>query len=291
LLLFPSAGIMADNSCMTPQDFNANSGLRASDADRDRAASVINEALADGRLTAEEHSDRLDAIYSAKTQADLVPVLEDLPAAGTAAAPAPSAAPARTGRARRIVAILGGASRKGGWHAEPVIEILAVLGGVELDFRDAVLPGKEVVVRATTVLGGIDITVPPEMRVIDDGGVAILGGKDLAGTSAESAGPDSPVLRVQGTCVLGGIDVKRKARKRKGVKGSGAADSGLLGGRGLDGVLGHVRDQHRAMHDQIRDQHRAMHDQIREQRRAMHDQIRDQQRQFRHGWTGDDGED
>jgi hypothetical protein len=279
---------MADNSCMTPQDFNANSGLRASDADRDRAASVINEALADGRLTAEEHSDRLDAIYSAKTQADLVPLLEDLPAAGTAAAPAPSPASGRTGRARRIVAILGGASRKGGWHAEPVIEILAVLGGVDLDFRDAVLPGKEVVVRATTVLGGIDITVPPEMRVIDDGGVAILGGKDLAGASAESAGPDSPVLRVQGTCVLGGIDVKRKSRKRKGIKGGAAADSGLLGGAGLDGVLGHVRDQHRAIHEQVREQRRQVHDQIREQRRQIRDQIREQQHDFRHGWPRDD---
>ena len=52
---------------MTPQGFNENSRLRASDADRDRAASVINNALAEGRLTAEEHSDRLDAIYAAKT--------------------------------------------------------------------------------------------------------------------------------------------------------------------------------------------------------------------------------
>jgi hypothetical protein len=279
---------MPDNNCMTPQDFNANSGLRASDADRDRAASVINEALAEGRLTADEHSDRLDAIYAAKTQADLVPLLEDLPAAGTAAepAPTPTAAP-RTGPTRRIIAILSGASRKGGWHAEPVIEILAVLGGVELDFREAVLPGKEVVVRATTILGGVDITVPPDMRVIDDGGVVILGGKDLAGASAESVGPDSPVLRVQGTCVLGGIDVKRKARKRKGIKGGTAADS-ELGGRGLDGVLGHVRDQHRAVHDQIRAQRREMHEQMREQQRAIHDRIREQQRQFRHGWTGDD---
>jgi hypothetical protein len=276
---------MADNSCMTPQDFNANSGLRASDADRDRAASVINEALAEGRLTAEEHSDRLDSIYAAKTQADLVPLLEDLPTAGAAPAPVASR---RAGPARRIIAILGGASRKGGWHAEPVIDVLAVLGGVELDFRDAVLPGKEVVLRVTTILGGVDVTVPPEMRVIDDGGMAILGGKDLAGASAESTGPDSPVLRVQGTCVLGGIDVKRKSRKRKGIKGGQATVSGVLGDHGLGGVLGHVKDQKRAIHDQIREQHREMHDQIREQQRAMHDQIREQRRQFRHGGKPDD---
>jgi hypothetical protein len=276
---------MADNSCMTPQDFNANSGLRASDADRDRAASVINEALAEGRLTAEEHSDRLDSIYAAKTQADLVPLLEDLPSAGTASAPAAGqAAASRTGPARRIIAILGGASRKGGWHAEPVIDVLSILGGVELDFREAILPGKEVVLRVTTILGGVEVTVPPEMRVIDDGGAAILGGKDLVGASAESAGPDSPVLRVQGTCVLGGIDVKRKPRKRKGIKGDQSASPGVLGGHGLDGVLGHVRDQHRSIHDQ----HREMHDQMRQQRRAIHDQLRQQRHDFRHGWPRDD---
>ena len=65
---------------MDPQDFNTNSRLRASDADRDRAASVLNEAMAEGRLTPEEHSERLESIYAAKTQADLVPLLEDVPA-------------------------------------------------------------------------------------------------------------------------------------------------------------------------------------------------------------------
>jgi Domain of unknown function (DUF1707) len=53
---------------MGPQGFNTNSRLRASGADRDRAASVRNEALAEGRLTPEEHSERLDPSYAAKTQ-------------------------------------------------------------------------------------------------------------------------------------------------------------------------------------------------------------------------------
>src|ERR1022692_1790370 len=92
---------MADNSRMTPEDFNSNSRLRASDADRDRAASVLNEAMAQGRLTAEEHSDRLDAVYAAKTHADLVPVIDDLPGMSAAVAPASgqgAVAPPATGR-------------------------------------------------------------------------------------------------------------------------------------------------------------------------------------------------
>jgi Domain of unknown function (DUF1707)/Cell wall-active antibiotics response 4TMS YvqF len=205
---------MADNSWMDPQGFNENSRLRASDADRDAAAAVINNALAEGRLTAEEHSDRLDAIYSAKTHAELVPLLDDLPGQRAALAPtmATSGELARSRRGSRIIAIFGGASRKGAWHAEPVINVLAVFGGVELDFRDAILPGKEVILKATAVLGGIEVTVPPEMRVVDNG-IAILGGREIAGNADEAASPDAPVLRVEGACVMGGIEVKRKSRK------------------------------------------------------------------------------
>jgi Domain of unknown function (DUF1707)/Cell wall-active antibiotics response 4TMS YvqF len=200
---------------MDPQGFNENSRLRASDADRDTAAAVINNALAEGRLTAEEHSERLDAIYAAKTHAELVPLLDDLPGHSAALLPAtatPSAAVANYKRGSRIIAIFGGASRKGSWHPDPVINVLTVFGGAELDFRDAVLPGKEVILRATCVLGGVEVIVPPEMRVVDNG-IAILGGREIAGNADESASPDAPVLRVEGVCVLGGIEVKRKSRK------------------------------------------------------------------------------
>jgi hypothetical protein len=207
---------MPDNSWVDPQDFNANSRLRASDADRDTAAAVVNNALAEGRLTAVEHSQRLDTIFSAKTHADLVPVLDDLPAPRGVrqdiARPQSAVVDRSARRGGRLVAILGGVTRKGTWHPDPVIEVLAVLGGAELDFREAVLPGKEILVRATTVLGGLEITVPPEMRV-EDSGTAILGGREIAGDSAEASSPDAPVLRIEGTCVLGGVEVKRKARK------------------------------------------------------------------------------
>ena len=92
---------MPDNSRMDPQGFNENPRLRASDADRDTAASVINNALAEGRLTAAEHSDRLDAIYSAKTHAEIVPLLDDLPGHSGSMVPAaavPAARPASRGR-------------------------------------------------------------------------------------------------------------------------------------------------------------------------------------------------
>jgi Domain of unknown function (DUF1707)/Cell wall-active antibiotics response 4TMS YvqF len=208
---------MAENSRMDPQGFNTNSRLRASDADRDRAASVLNEALAQGRLTAEEHSERLDSLYAAKTHADIVPVIDDLP--GTAAAAAPAAGPgtAPRGQGRRMVAVFGSVSRKGRWHPEPVTRVLAVFGGAEFDLREADLPGREITISAVAVFGGVSITVPPEMRVIDTGS-AVMGGREITGESAESSTPDAPVLRITGTCVFGGVEVKRKARADGGDK-------------------------------------------------------------------------
>jgi predicted membrane protein len=90
--------------------------------------------------------------------------------------------------------------------------VVTVFGGADIDLRDAILPGREITIRAVSVFGGLSITVPPEMRVVDSG-VAIFGGRDVSGESSASETPDSPVLRLQGTCVFGGVSVKHKQRQ------------------------------------------------------------------------------
>jgi hypothetical protein len=61
----------------------------ASDADRDAAARVLNEAFAAGRLTADEHRGRAHAAYTARTWPELAQLTADLPTAvEPAAAPA-----------------------------------------------------------------------------------------------------------------------------------------------------------------------------------------------------------
>ena len=69
---------------------------RASDADRDAAASLLNEAFAEGRLTGDEHDQRLSAAYAARTWQQLRQLTADLPAppgAMQSAAPAMLTAP------------------------------------------------------------------------------------------------------------------------------------------------------------------------------------------------------
>jgi hypothetical protein len=52
--------------------------MRASDADREAAASLLNEAFAEGRLTADEHDQRLGAAYAARSWQQLQQLTADL---------------------------------------------------------------------------------------------------------------------------------------------------------------------------------------------------------------------
>lgn len=65
---------------MSSRDAADRSRLRVSDAEREKAAGDLGNALSEGRLSVDEHSERLDAVYAAKTYGDLQRILDDLPA-------------------------------------------------------------------------------------------------------------------------------------------------------------------------------------------------------------------
>jgi hypothetical protein len=207
-----------------------------SDADRARMADVIGDAYAEGRLTREEYEERLTATLGARTAADLVPVLDGLPPATIAAALAPltgmavappsqhSPVPARgwhppagvDSSSSAVVAIFGGATRKGEWVVPPQLTAFAMFGGVELDLTHVTFAQAESEIIAVAVMGGVEITVPEGLTVHVDG-VGIFGGFDQ---KAEGPGqPGAPVLRIKGAALFGGVEVKRTPRK-KSVGGS-----------------------------------------------------------------------
>jgi Flp pilus assembly protein TadB len=68
--------------------------LRIGDADRETAARELGEHFALGRITAEEHSERLDRIWAARTQAELAPAFADLPRPAVARGRSREAGPA-----------------------------------------------------------------------------------------------------------------------------------------------------------------------------------------------------
>lgn len=95
--------------------------LRISDAEREQAAAALGEHYAQGRLTTEEHAERLDRIWAARTRADLGPVFGDLPAGDGAVAPA------RSGSARRPAYRCGGMTPFRHGLPTPLVVVLAVL--------------------------------------------------------------------------------------------------------------------------------------------------------------------
>ena len=115
------------------------------------------------------------------------------------------------------MAIFGGASRKGEWVVPEQLTAFAMFGGVELDLTQASFARAVSEIIAVAVMGGVEITVPEGLTVQVDG-VGIFGGFDQ---KAEGPGePGSPVLRIKGAALFGGVEVKRKPRK----KGRGRTD-------------------------------------------------------------------
>jgi hypothetical protein len=200
--------------------------LRASDADRERVAGLLRDAYAEGRLSPVEHEERLAEVYRATTYGELVPVLHDLPVppgalsvpvVGQAVALTPSAAAVPSSRSGMVVdpsraeqgqgtavAIMSGVERKGRWVAPPGMTTVAVMGGVEMDFTDAVLTAQETTMTVFCLMGGIEITVPEGLEVRVDA-VALMGGHSGPRTTPP---PGSPVLRITGLILMGGVDIK-----------------------------------------------------------------------------------
>jgi hypothetical protein len=194
--------------------------LRASDADRERVAETLREAAGDGRLTMDELDERLDAVYAAKTYAELVPITHDLPDhSGAASVPAPSRATSADVRqyggeptSHTAVAILGGFSRKGDWVVPKTFNAFMMLGGGEIDLRDARFSEREVSIHVVAILGGCEITVP-EDATVNVNGVGIMGAfEHSAQGSGISAG--GPVINISGVAFMGGVDVTRKPPKK-----------------------------------------------------------------------------
>lgn len=190
--------------------------IRASDADRDRVADILRDALAEGRLTTEEHSERLDGVYAAKTVGELEPFVRDLPvptsATAPAHAPAPHWVPDHSGENPNLVGILGGAERKGRWRVGSKINAVAIMGGVVIDLTEATFTAPEVVINCTAIMGGIEIKVPENVTLRGGGVVGIMGGSDVQ--AYEAPEPGAPVIKVQGLAFWGGVEAKPRRGKR-----------------------------------------------------------------------------
>ena len=187
--------------------------LRISDDDRHKVAEVLREAAGEGRIDLEELDQRLEATYAARTYSDLIPITLDLPVQPTTsvlASPAASPVPAGASDEKHL-AIMSGLERKGVWTVPQRLTVNCFMGGADLDLRRAQFSGREVVITINAVMGGADIKVNPRTHVIMEG-TGIMGG--YSGPSdriTPELDAESPVVRIRGFALMGGVSVSRRA--------------------------------------------------------------------------------
>ncbi|MER5223557.1 DUF1707 SHOCT-like domain-containing protein [Streptomyces flaveus] len=197
---------------------SAPTELRASDADRDRTADILRDALAEGRLTAEEHSERVEEVFRAKTVGELEPLVRDLPGEHRRSAtrayqpapnhPTPGAVPPAADE--NVVAVLSSATRKGRWRIGRRTHVYAIFGSVEIDLSEAIFEHRQVVIKAISVFGSVEIRVPENVSLRGNGG-GVLGSIEVR--TLDSGEQDAPVVYVDGLAILGSIEAKPKRGK------------------------------------------------------------------------------
>ncbi|MFC9249365.1 DUF1707 domain-containing protein [Streptomyces sp. NPDC057136] len=192
----------------------APAGIRASDADRDRIADILRDAVADGRLTAEEHAERIDLVYRAKTVDALEPLVRDLPT-GAGAQHATSSSHSYgpdvpAGPADNLVAVFSSSTRRGRWRVGGRTNAFALFGSIEIDLTEALFGQRLSVINATSIFGSVEIKVPENIS-LRGSGTGIFGNFEVV--TLESTDPEAPVVVVNGYSVFGNIEAKPKRGK------------------------------------------------------------------------------
>jgi hypothetical protein len=178
--------------------------LRASDADRDQVLALLSAAMGDGRLTPDEHADRVQRAFTARTLGELADLTADLAA--------PSAQPVRLDGGRVIAGIFGPARRDGRWVVPENLTVTAMFSEVEVDFTQAILQSSRVQVYATVVGGRLRLIVPDGVSVTVTGHM-VLGRK--RGSTPPPAGPGSPVIEVKAMVLGGELSVRTPPKPRR----------------------------------------------------------------------------
>ena len=145
---------------------------------------------------------------------ELATLTSDLPReAGQASELSP--VPSRRKPVRWMVAIMGGSHRRGRFRAVGSINAVAVMGGDEIDLRDAEIEGGELTLNLFALMGGSNIYVPDSVEV-EVGGFSFMGGQEEVG-SERAPRPGAPLIRIRVYTMMGGASIYRLPPQARGV--------------------------------------------------------------------------
>jgi hypothetical protein len=182
---------------------------------RERVVDVLSVAFANDRLTMEQLDQRLAAVYAAQSLGELELLLADpaQPQRSLAAAPTLTANAAAVPERGMAFAIMGGFASKGGWLVPRQLKVTGIMGGGDLDLREALFAPGVTEIEVYAIMGGVDIVVPDGVR-IEINGVGFMGAFEQSGGSVVDD-PGAPVLRITGAAIMGAVEVTRKPRGKK----------------------------------------------------------------------------
>ncbi|HEY3877381.1 MAG TPA: DUF1707 domain-containing protein [Trebonia sp.] len=163
--------------------------LRAADSDRERVIAMLGDALADGRLSHDEYSERMPLALSARTLGDLAGLTADLAA--------PEHQPVQVDGGRPVTALFSGAHRRGRWVVPASLTCVSAFGDVVLDLSEAILQERHVVLNVYAVFGRLRLIVPAGVEVVMNGS-NILSRQRGATAKRVPTSLDIPVIEVRG---------------------------------------------------------------------------------------------
>jgi hypothetical protein len=169
----------------------SQAGLRASHVDRDRVVELLRVAAGDGRLTAEELDERLEAALTARTYGELAALTTDLPAIPDSGPGAPVPEPKDLAR---IDCHDSSVKRDGRWLVPQRMQVRVTGGSVMLDFTEAVILRPSLLIDADVSASRLTLVTKPGV-VVDTDEVAAEGSYVKV---RAHRGPEVPViLRIQ----------------------------------------------------------------------------------------------
>lgn len=187
------------------QDDDASNQLRASDAEREAVVSRLGDAVAEGRLTLEEFSERMEKALGARTGGELVALTGDLPSGVV------PARPPRAPRAKWQVSLVGDVTRRGRWKVPADLRVLTLVGDAVLDLTQAELVSRDATITVAGLVGDLKIVVPHAVN-LDLGGFVLVGDRtEEAASSSAPAWADNlgPLLRIRLFALVGDVKVVR----------------------------------------------------------------------------------